>query len=398
MEQSATHFDAPAPRVAPLADEPLHRLPIRVRLIRTATALERLGPAWDRLHAAASVASVFNGWSWLATWWRLYGQGRELHVMVATRGEAVVGILPLYIDTATHFGLRVRLLRLLGDGGDSHPDDLGPLLAPGQEAQVAQTLAAAMLDLPVFDVAELNDIDSRSAFPAAVAAVAGHAQLRCAVQPCQRIAYLRLPPDWDAFLAGLSANRRSQLRRKRAKLAAAYPTRFFIWDDAGRLAEAVQHLAALHRKRWRDVSESFASREYLELHLSGMRAALPRDELRLYCLEIAGELRAMLYAYRLRRRIFVVQAGFDPQYARLSPGAVLLDHALEHAIAEGNEIVDFLRGEHEYKERLASDRRETLRVSAFRPTVGAAAFRARHVVLKRAKAKLRELARTANVF
>ena len=77
---------------------------------------------------------------------------------------------------------------------------------------------------------------------------------------------------------------------------------------------------------------------------------------------------------------------------------MLLDHALEHAIAEGNEIVDFLRGEHEYKERLASDRRETLRVSAFRPTVGAAAFRTRHGVLKGAKAKLRELARTVHVF
>jgi CelD/BcsL family acetyltransferase involved in cellulose biosynthesis len=372
---------------------------LRLRVVESAAELAALAPHWEHLHAQAqTTASIFNSWAWQSTWWRLYGRDRPLRVLVARRGEAVAGILPLYIETGSHFGLPVRVLRLVGDGGDTHPDDLGPLLAPGEETELGAALARAMLHLPGFDVAQLNEIDPGADFPAAVAAAAEAAELRHVLQPSVRIVYVRLARDWPTFLARLSGNRRSQLRRKRAKLAATFATRFFIWGDAARLPEALLRLAELHRKRWGDATESFSTLQYLEIHFAAMRAALARGELRLYCLELAGEIAAMLYAYRLHNRIYVVQAGFDPTFARWSPGYVLLDYALEHAIGEGNEVFDFLRGEHEYKERIATGRRETLKVSVFRPTVGAAAYRARHVYAKQAKAKLRELARSMAVF
>src|ERR687888_340871 len=159
---------------------------VRVRLVRTALELEKLRPEWQRLHSEAAAASVFNDWAWQAAWWRLYGRERELQVIVATRGETTVGIVPLYAQTTTQFGLPVRMLRLLGDGGDTYPDDLGPLLARGEEAELAGTLATAMLRLPGYDVAALADIDARSEFPAALATSAREAQLRCSLARAQR--------------------------------------------------------------------------------------------------------------------------------------------------------------------------------------------------------------------
>jgi CelD/BcsL family acetyltransferase involved in cellulose biosynthesis len=367
---------------------------LELTVVRTARQLEALAPHWERLHAEARVASIFNAWCWQSTWWRLYGRDRELHVLVATRDESVVGILPLYVDRSKYFGLPVRVLRLLGDGGDTHPDDLGPLLALGNEAAVGSALAAAMLRSPAFDIALLSDIDGESAFPAALLAEAGRAQLSCSVVRSQRIVYARLPRTWSAFVASVSAHRRTQIRRKRAKLERAQPTRFFVWSDGERLADAARQLAELHRSRWGGQSASFASPQYVELHLSAMRDALPRDRLRLYCLQVAGVIAAMLYAYRFRNRIFLVQAGFNPAYARWSPGDVLLGHAIEHAIGEGCEIVDFLRGEHDYKARIAGEQRETVCASAFRPTVGAAAFRAHQVCVRRATLGARRLARS----
>src|SRR5690349_5087527 len=134
--------------------------PLATRLVRTPAELAALGPAWRRLHGRAAVASVFNDWAWQSAWWRLYGAGRELRVLVASRGDAIVGVLPAYIETTLQFGLPARLLRWVGDGGDTYPDDLGPLLAPGEERTVGATLAAALLRLPGYDVARLADIDS----------------------------------------------------------------------------------------------------------------------------------------------------------------------------------------------------------------------------------------------
>src|SRR5438270_334123 len=145
---------------------------VRVRLVRTALELQSLRPEWQRLHSEAAVASMFNDWAWQAAWWRLYGRERELQVIVATRGDKTVGILPLYAQTTTQLGLPVRMLRLLGEGGDTYPDDLGPLFARGEEAELAIMLATAMLRLPSYDVAALADIDACSEFPAALAATA----------------------------------------------------------------------------------------------------------------------------------------------------------------------------------------------------------------------------------
>lgn len=370
---------------------------VRVRLVRTALELQSLRPEWQRLHSEAAVASVFNDWAWQAAWWRLYGRERELQVIVATRGDKTVGILPLYAQTTTQLGLPVRMLRLLGEGGDTYPDDLGPLFARGEEAELAIMLATAMLRLPSYDVAALADIDASSEFPAALAATAQLAQLRCSLGRAQRIACLRLPDDWNDFLASVSGHRRAQIRQKRLNLEREHRTRFFVWNDAERLGAAVLRLAELHRKRWGAASSAFASAEYRELHLATMRDALARDRLRLYCLEIGGDLAAMLYAYRLREHIFLVQAGFNPQYARWSPGSVLLEYALEHAITEGNHALDFLRGEHRYKERLATHWRETVSVTVCRPTIAAAAFRARKVYVARTNAKVRNFAKSVSL-
>jgi CelD/BcsL family acetyltransferase involved in cellulose biosynthesis len=368
--------------------------PLSVRLVSKPADLEALAPEWRRLHGEATVASVFNDWAWLTAWWRHYGERRELRVVVALRAGAMVGVLPAYVETTLQLGLPVRVLRFIGDGGDTYPDDLGPLLARGHEAAVGGTLAAALLRLPGYDVARLADIDGCSQFPSAFAAAAQAVSLKCSRERGQHIAYVRLPKDWNAFLSSVTGHRRARIRKNRAKLERAHATRFFVWSDRERLASAVERLGELHRRRWGAASAAFASTQYREVHLATMRDALAQGRLRLYCLEIAGAMAAMLYAYRLRNRIFVVQAGFDPDYAQWRPGNVLLDRALEHAIREGNEVFDFLRGEHDYKDRLATDWRETVCVSAFRPTIGAAAFRARHVYLARTRAKVRSLTKS----
>ncbi len=43
--------------------------------------------------------------------------------------------------------------------------------------------------------------------------------------------------------------------------------------------------------------------------------------------------------------------GFDPDYAALSPGALLVGHAIEAAVREGAVAFDFLRGREAYKRR-----------------------------------------------
>src|SRR5436305_899759 len=236
---------------------------IAVQFLTSAEEFARLAPDWNRIHGAAAAASVFNSWVWQYQWWQVYGGGQPLRILVALEHGETLGILALYIQTIQVLGVPVRLLRFVGTGADTHPDDVGPVLA----------------------------------------------------------------------------------------------------HEAG------------------GGSESFATPQYIDFHRSIMKATLPRGWLRLYCLELDDELSAITYCYRFRNRVYLMQAGFDPARARLNPGRVLLGYALEHAIGEGNEVFDFLRGEHRYKDQLATGHRNTMSVRVFRTSPGAFAYRLRRIWL-----------------
>ena len=363
---------------------------IIVQLLTGADDFARLAQPWNQLHDEAATASVFTSWVWQFQWWQVYGGDQPLRLLVALAAGQPIGILPLYIQTTRVLGVPVRLLRLVGTGADTHPDDLGPVLAPLREGEIARQLARAALQIGEVDAVVACDLDPRSPFSRALEQAAADAGRATLAHPGERIAYVDLPETWSKFMQSLTSDRRTRLRGARRKAAAAHAVRFFVWNDAAGLDDAVERLAVLHRRRWAaaGASESFQSPQYIEFHRRIIKASLARGWLRLYCLELDGEIAAITYCYRFRDRVFLMQSGFDPSKAKANPGRVLLGHALEHAIGEGNIVFDFLRGEHRYKDQLASGHRTTACVRVFLPTLGALAYRLRRIWLPLLKARL----------
>jgi hypothetical protein len=85
-----------------------------------------------------------------------------------------------------------------------------------------------------------------------------------------------------------------------------------------------------------------------------------------------------------------MQSGFDPDFSDVKPGQVLLGHIIENAISEGTKILDFLRGDHRYKDELATGERETVYVTAYRPRPGSLVYVMRRMILPRIKAYVKQ--------
>jgi CelD/BcsL family acetyltransferase involved in cellulose biosynthesis len=390
LHKGTVPLPALAPRLQSAPGAELAPGDIAVQFLTSADEFARLAPEWNRIHAQAAAASVFNSWLFQYQWWQVYGAGQPLRILVALERGETIGILALYIQKLTVLGVPVRVLRFVGSGADTHPDDLGPVLAPGREEPAALKLARAAMRLSHADVIVLSDIDPQSVFAPAVEQAAHEARRASLSEVSERIAYVDLPRSWPAFLQSLSSDRRTRLKSTRKKAAAAHGLRFFAWDDSAGLDRAVDRLVELHRSRWQEAggSASFASPEYVEFHRRIIKSGFPRGWLRLYCLELDGEIAAITYCYRFRNRVYLMQAGFDPAKAKANPGKVLLGYALEHAISEGNAVFDFLKGEHRYKDQLATGYRTTLGVRVFRNTPGAIAYRLRKIWLPQWKARV----------
>jgi CelD/BcsL family acetyltransferase involved in cellulose biosynthesis len=363
----------------------------QVRVLDSWSQLTPLADAWETLSEKAAVTSVFATYDWQRLWWEHYARGRALRVLVAaTRDDGVVGILPLYIDEQPFLRYPVRFLRFVGSGGDTRPDDLGPLLLPGFEVEAARALAEAALRLAGWDVLMLADMDPECVFAREMASAARRAHGDTMTGRCERIAYLDLPASYDAWLASLSRDRRYRTRKIRRNAQAAHAVRFFVWDDPATIDEGIDALVKLHQKRWQRAGEDhrFSTPQYTAFHRAAIKASLSRDRLRLYCLTFDDIPVAVYYFYRFRDRVFLFQAGFDPDHADLKPGQVLLGYVIEHAIGEGMKVLDFLRGEHRYKDEIATGERETVYVTVFRRRPGAWIYRVRGVILPRVKARV----------
>jgi CelD/BcsL family acetyltransferase involved in cellulose biosynthesis len=388
MQPIAIPSSEPMPRVAVAGSEAAQRAPVPadVGTLSSAGEFGSLAHDWELLNAASGKTGVFNSWMWHFAWWDAHRQGRALKIVVARRAGAVIGILPLYMQRARYCGVAMRVLRLLGTHDDKNSYNVAPLFERGSAELAARALAHAVLGMRDFDILQLADVDAGNPLAAAVVEAAAQRSLRCEVERSRRLVTLGLPGAWNAYLRSLSSQQRARIRHRRHALNAAHRAYYFVWHTATSIDAMLATLVALRRMR------TAVRRAMSAPVLAALSDAFEEQRVRLYCLQIEGRVAAAVLALRWRERVVVMQTEFDPQYAGFHPVSVLLQFAIESAMAEGATAFDFVRDQADFDDELVPQN-ERVGVTAFRTAVGAAAFRAQKTLVK--AAGLGRLSKTA---
>jgi CelD/BcsL family acetyltransferase involved in cellulose biosynthesis len=81
--------------------------------------------------------------------------------------------------------------------------------------------------------------------------------------------------------------------------------------------------------------------------------------LRLYALRRHGEILAGILVLAAKGQMHFYIGGFDPDHARLSPGTILVGHAIAEAERAGMKGFGFLRGQEPYKYRWGAQDEQT---------------------------------------
>jgi CelD/BcsL family acetyltransferase involved in cellulose biosynthesis len=323
-----------------------------------------LRESWNALAEITSTVSVFSTWEWQSTWWKYYGGGKSLRIVAVRKAERLVGLLPLHFATTPLVSfLSMREARLVGSGGDTSPDYLGPLLAPEHEAEVAKLLADYVVQRRrEWDVLNFTDV-CEGAFSRALQEALRERDVEAVAKPCSRIQIVRLPATWDEYVGAMPRDRRYRLRNLRRKAEEKVGARFQTLRTVEELRGAVAELIDLHRSRWDSKDHTkgaFRTESYVGFHTEAIDLCQRNDWIRFYRIEVAGEAAAMFYCYRYRDEVLYFQSGFDPKHEQHSLGQVLMGRAIESALAEGAGVFDLLKGEHAYKASWANDFRYTI--------------------------------------
>ena len=303
-----------------------------VEELKSFDELQSLHDSWSELWRRDPSATPFQAPQWILPWYRHFGSEGEILTIAAVENGRLDAIAPMVIlrDEDESLGM------LIGTGNTDYLD----VLANG--TGFADTLIArlASAGCAIWDLQQLRASSSllRAEAPE------GWDDLVEDHDVC-----LMLPLETKFDEIG-STHFRKKLRYYRRCLEREGT--LTIETPAEETLDAfMTTLFDLHAARWKkrglpgmlaaDVDQSF--------HRVVARGMLEAGALRMYLLKIGGKSAAIFYGFAHNGTVYYYLSGYDPALEKLSPGTVIVAHAVEQAVREGATTFDFLRGAEDYK-------------------------------------------------
>jgi CelD/BcsL family acetyltransferase involved in cellulose biosynthesis len=339
---------------------------VRVQRFDNLNELLPYRDAWNALAGGV----VFRGWTWLAAWWRHYGEGhseRSLKVFAAFRDasndpDGLLAILPAYAESTWTQG---RVLRLLGDG-EVCSDHLGVLVKGLDQRDAMTAIAREIAGDQSWDLVEFSAIDESDAASQQLLEELAKCDFMVNRTPADRCWTIDLPPTWDDFLALQSKSHRKQVRQLERRVLAAPQAEWRLVTSPNEFGDAWSTLVDLHQRRRQSLGEPgcFASAAWASFHWDVAQQLLSQGALRLSTLRLDGQPIAAEYHFAGRDATWAYQGGVDPQRLADEPGQLSTICSIRRAIDEGHGRFDFLRGDEPYKAHWRAAPHQTYRLTA----------------------------------
>lgn len=321
---------------------------MKTTLYTTVDAFEALASEWNVLLRTSQSDTPFLTLEWQTAFWRALGEDRLCVIAVHEDDGRLVGIAPLY-DARLNGKPALQFV-----GGVDPSDYLDFILAPEREAEagaaIVEALAAAS-DWGRIDLYNVPEASPTRAWLKVAASARGwtFADERQTVTPL-----LRLNGSFDDYLASLDKRDRHELRRKLRRAEAIDGLRWYLVDGeyASELEPEVDAFLDLMIRSRADKAD-FMTPQMRRFFYEAVRAAHRGGWLQLSFLEVEGRRVATYLSFDYGDRLMIYNSGYEPD-SPFSPGIVLIARLIEQAIRSGKQVIDFMRGDEEYKYRLGA--------------------------------------------
>jgi CelD/BcsL family acetyltransferase involved in cellulose biosynthesis len=328
---------------------------VRIEIIRTTDQWAALAAEWNALLSQSHVNVPFLTFEFQRAWWDHLGGGEwkngELNILVGRNENGdLIGIAPLF-STKNENGK--VLLQFIG----SHEiaDYLDLIVRREEHALFTLAVIDTLNSLDTnWDRVELyNLIDSSATLPI-FKLEAGKAELR--VEIVQPSPYIDVPATFEDYLGLLDSKQAHELRRKlRRAERNPSPISLEIVKDPSQLEAGLEDFFRL-------MCQEEDKAKFLTPEMRGQMKAIAQAAFKAGWLQLAflksGAVRIAGYMnFDYDNCIWAYNAGFDNEYANLSPGWLILAELMKWAIENKRRVFDFMRGGEEYKYRFGGKNR-----------------------------------------
>jgi len=317
-----------------------------VREIEDPAELVEIAPAWDALLERTSGATFFHSRQWLEVYWKHFGAGRRLRVLVVHDDDRPVGILPLVVRRAR----RSEPVRVLTYPLDGWGYSYGPI-----GADPLATLTAAFDHVRRtprdWDFIELAWIDADSD-QGSIKAALDRAGLDARAERLGDAAVIDLGVhgSWDAYAASHSADWRYSLQRKEKKLAKRGAVRYERHRSGSRgeiqpdprwdLYDACLSVSAASWQGSATVGSIPTKPEYRAYFRDCHQAAVDCGAVDTNVLFVDERPAAFSLCYAWRGHVCHSKTAYDPAFAKEGAGVVLQARSVADSFERHDHTID----------------------------------------------------------
>ena len=343
-----------------------------LKVLESFDEAETFSVVWDDL-VMRTDTDIYQTFDWCRIWWRHYGQGRRLQLLLGFSDDRLVGVMPLFTEILWLMPVRIRVAKLVGSDFSLQFCNLAIEEAYLQvfiESAVRRFLCESSCDLLL-----LGPLSGPSAKVDEI--LAAVERMDVFVQEAESLGSgcatrFELPPDFASYLKEIGSRQRGNYSRAMKQWADGCQIKVDIVRTAKEVRDEFEHFVVLHEGQWRqegklghfgdwpramafnrDLVEYLSEQNKVRFHrilADGMVATSQ------YCLVHNG----VIY-WRLPARVN------NLEWEKLGLGKVGLVKMVEGSIAEGIGIIDGGRGHYDYKVQLGAREWPLRTVQIMRP-------------------------------
>jgi hypothetical protein len=320
--------------------------------------VQQLAQKWVRLQGKAN-SSAFIGWFWVKQW--LAQKNLSTHNCLCVevmQGQDTVGLALFGIKTKRVFlGLSFNQY-FLHKSGNTKEDQTWIehntfLLHKDYEQQLSNEICQALAKIQSIDDIKIGLSSPHFIDTLNFTGFKFRTELSSPGYLANLVGFTTL----DDYLASLSKNTRSHIKRSIKLLNEQSPLRLVLAKDTAEKDTVLKNIADLHRIKWRSTvyGSGFDNPCFYNFHQGLIQDEHSAQNCRLYTL-YQDDI-ALGHVYLLTqgdRWSFYLSALHFSDDNRIKVGLVIHSLVIEQAIKEGVRVYDFLAGEAQYKNSLSN--------------------------------------------
>jgi CelD/BcsL family acetyltransferase involved in cellulose biosynthesis len=340
---------------------------LSIEEITDVQSFSSLKEEWNVLLQKSADNNVFLTWEWLFTWWRHYGEGKQLMILLIKEGDKIIGIAPFMRVEYKRLGISVNVLENLCS---TECDYSGIILIENYQECIAFLLSYLKKlikeDKLVIRICHVPD-DAIFVNTLLKQRPPNYESIFINTQPDGSCPYIELPATWDEYYRHLHKNGRKKakkIKREIKTIQENHKVEFKKYTQGDDIQDQLQILSTLHQKRWqeRNISSKFTLPKVREFHLDVSKAFIEKNWMDLSFFYVDGTAISAGWGFNYCNQFYYMTSAFDPDYKHHNPGHIHTLTLIDEAIKNGLNRFDFLKGEEFFKTYWAHNQNNNIKI------------------------------------